>query len=90
MTMNIARTLKQEAVVSLYKSGHRQTQIADLMEIPLDMVRRWLLAEGLLQHSSSVDEVPSTFSAPKVVYRDPCFYCGIRADLGCKHNGKAP
>ena len=89
MTLNIARALKQEAVVALYKSGHRQMQIATLMEIPLDMVRRWLLDADLLQHSSSVDEVPSTFTAPKVVDRDPCFFCGVRADFGCKHNGKA-
>lgn len=28
--------------------------------------------------------------APAPVDRDPCSYCGVRADLGCKHNYRLP
>lgn len=31
------------------------------------------------------ETVPAAPSGPLAVYRDPCFKCGVRGDIGCRH-----
>lgn len=39
------------------------------------------LADGpVVNHASSPDDIEK-----RRVYRDPCFMCGVRADVGCRH-----
>ncbi|MEK7342464.1 MAG: hypothetical protein AABZ73_01430 [Pseudomonadota bacterium] len=33
------------------------------------------------------ETVPPPAAGPLSIYRDPCFRCGVRGDIGCKHRG---
>lgn len=34
-------------------------------------------------------DLPNADIEARRVDRDPCPYCGVRADIGCKHRGRA-
>lgn len=39
--------------------------------------------------STRGDTVPAPTPGLQPVYRDPCFRCGVRGDIGCAHQGRA-
>lgn len=89
MTLSPLRSFKQETAIQLYKDGHSQQRVADLLELPAPTIRRWLVAEGLVAHSTPQDGDKRPLSTFQTVSRDPCPKCGVRGDIGCKHRRNA-
>lgn len=46
-------------------------------------------SKAILRHNNSIRNVEFTSDTIRYDNRDPCFYCGIRGDLGCKHKPKS-
>lgn len=51
--------------------------------------RRWYVPKTTRQYVRTKPELPNDAIAARRVDRDPCPYCGVRADIGCKHRGAA-
>ena len=67
------------AVRALAEAGHSLGEIAHRMEMTPTELQRQCSAARVLDRVPQPE--PQTLAAP----RDPCFRCGTRADLGCKH-----
>lgn len=96
MSLNIPREEAKELVIETYKRTRRCHTAANAAGIPYATARRWLFDAGLIKmaDNSSVSAGmayvqkgpdPETLSR---VDREPCFKCGVRRDVGCKHHPK--
>lgn len=93
MTKDAERTVVRNAAIRLFKSGMRQSEISDALQIPNATIRRWLADEGLIVTSQTlatgvqraVEPGRHDVSRMARVDRDPCPRCQVRKDIGCKH-----
>ncbi len=78
-----------EAVRWLHQEkGIRPDRIAKQLNLNLASVHTILRRFGVKTVSQhQVVSGPRTYPTP--VDRDPCTYCGVRGDLGCKHRRAA-
>lgn len=90
MSLNIPRTLKMEETVALFRMGQSQSQIAAMLKIPPETIRRWLVNEGMVEEgvksaAQMASERPRDINGNIRVNRDVCPRCGVRGDIGCRH-----
>lgn len=96
MSLNIPRDMAKELVIETFKRTRRITTAAKTASVPVATARRWLFDAGFvtMTDNSSVSAGmayvqkgpdPETLSR---VDREPCFKCGVRRDVGCKHHPK--
>jgi hypothetical protein len=78
---------KAEQIVALFLGGMEDASaIADAVGVLRPYVLRCLFLAGLRQKTVvSIDWLPEKDLPPRV-HRDPCTYCNVRADVGCRHN----
>lgn len=92
------RALDLKKLEALFVGGMLLPDIATALNCQVPTVRRRLGELGLLHRhergprGDDKRQKPILFTAkadtlpPVIIDRDPCTYCGVRGDIGCKHN----
>lgn len=96
MSLNIPREEIKQLVIDTYKRTRRQTTAANIAGVPVATARRWLFDAGLINADPRETESVGMTHVTKGpdaeglarVDREPCFKCGVRRDVGCKHHPK--
>ncbi len=87
--------IPHDEIAALFNGGHTAKAIAARLGLGAWTVYRSLHASRLIprrrkgQTWAEVEGIryePDNDPLPQTVNRDPCVKCGIRADIGCRHN----
>jgi hypothetical protein len=95
MSEPTARELALQRVIAAYKRTRRIKSAAEAGPVPYSTATVWLAKAGLITSDREAYTGHGGFSrasGPTVqvtddmrVDREPCFKCGVRRDVGCKH-----
>jgi hypothetical protein len=86
--MQNGRKLKEKTVIKVEKFMSDYPDFSTFMPLKKPkkaaVKKHKIRPKSIFPHSHYVRN-PISEIAPITVFRDPCFYCGVRGDIGCRH-----
>jgi hypothetical protein len=75
-----------EQIAALYRGNMPVDEIVELINVKRAYVLRCLTDAGLRNKINTLIRTIPEHLLPPRVNRDPCSYCNVRADIGCRHS----